>query len=81
MRAPTQPPIQGWSACGKFVNAEVRSYTHFVVSDRLSLLTQLFNVLVVIAALTVYIWRQIYQTRKFQGMLYQRVHGRRSRIL
>lgn len=37
---------------------------------------QFLNLVVVAAALSVYIWRQVYQTRKFRGMLYQRVHGR-----
>lgn len=42
-------------------------------------LTQLFDVVVLLGALAVYIWRQRYQTAKYQGMLYQRVHGRRAR--
>lgn len=37
---------------------------------------QFLNLVVVAAALSVYIWRQVYQTRKFRGMLYKRVHGR-----
>lgn len=39
-------------------------------------LTQFLNVVLVIAALSVYVWRQVHQTRKFHGMLYRRVHGR-----
>lgn len=44
-----------------------------------SLLIQFLNVLLVVAALSVYVWRQVYQTRKFHGMLYHRVHGRQTR--
>ncbi|WFD03818.1 hypothetical protein MOBT1_002513 [Malassezia obtusa] len=62
----TAPVMHGWSACGKFIGAEVRGYGQFVF----------LNLVVVAAALSVYIWRQVYQTRKFRGMLYKRVHGR-----
>ncbi|WFD37099.1 uncharacterized protein MJAP1_000040 [Malassezia japonica] len=61
--------VDGWSACGKFIGAEVRHYGQFVF----------LNVLLVVAALSVYVWRQVYQTRKFHGMLYHRVHGRQTR--
>ncbi|AXA50900.1 uncharacterized protein MRET_2867 [Malassezia restricta] len=62
----TGAQVPGWSACGKFIHAEVYKYTQYV----------LINVLIMVLALSVYIWRQVYQTRKYEGMLYQRVHGR-----
>merc|ERR1711963_1314532 len=43
----TNAQVQGWSACGKFVHAEVFKYSQFV----------LLNVLIVVFALTIYIWR------------------------
>jgi len=39
------------------------------------LIDQLVNVVIVVTALAIYIWRQLYQSRKYQGMLHQRVHG------
>lgn len=36
---------------------------------------QFVNVAIVIMALAIYIWRQLHQSRKYHGMLYQRVHG------
>ncbi|WFD49060.1 hypothetical protein GLX27_003737 [Malassezia furfur] len=60
------PAVHGWSACGKFIGAEVRAYGKFVLA----------NVVVVVAALALYVWRQVHQTRRFHGMLYARVHGR-----
>ena len=60
------PAVHGWSACGKFIGAEVRAYGQFVLA----------NVVVVVAALALYVWRQVHQTRRFHGMLYARVHGR-----
>ena len=61
--------VQGWSACGKFVGSEMHQYALFILG----------NVVLVLLAVGVYVWRQQYQTRKYRGMLYQRVHGRQER--
>ena len=72
----TGAQVPGWSACGKFIHAEVYKYTQYVVRMTRPDYLQLINVLIMVLALSVYIWRQVYQTRKYEWMLYQRVHGR-----